>query len=55
MLHVINSCIVKLGKLVAVSKVYRGVVGGVLPDSFWTWAACQPALADHWAGSQPSD
>ena len=32
--HAINSCIFKIGKLTAACKVYRGVSGGVLPDSF---------------------
>lgn len=35
-LHVINSLIVKVGKTTKASKVYRGVSGGVLPESFWT-------------------
>ena len=34
-LHVINSSIVKLGKLTQLTKVYRGVEGMMLPDSFW--------------------
>ena len=34
-LHVINSSIVKLSKLTHVTKVYRGVSGGVLPEAFW--------------------
>ena len=34
-LHVINSCIVKLGKLMPAQKVYRGIAGGLLPDNFW--------------------
>ena len=33
--HVINSAIVKLSKLTIATKVYRGVGGGVLPESFW--------------------
>ena len=34
--HVINSAIVKASKLTMATKVYRGIVGGVLPDAFWT-------------------
>ena len=34
-IHVINSCIVKAGKLTVASKVYRGVSGRVLPATFW--------------------
>lgn len=34
--HVINSAIVKTSKLTKVAKVYRGVVGGLLPETFWT-------------------
>lgn len=34
-LHVLNSAIVKLGKLTRVEKVYRGIAGGLLPESFW--------------------
>ena len=34
-LHVLNSCIVKLSKLTKVTKVYRGMGSGVLPDAFW--------------------
>ena len=34
-LHVINSAIVKLGKLTQATTVYRGLGGGVLPDEFW--------------------
>ena len=33
--HVINSVIVKSSKLTRARKVYRGVAGGVLPESFW--------------------
>ena len=33
--HVINSAIVKVSKLTTATKVYRGVAGGVLPESFW--------------------
>ena len=33
--HVINSVIVKSSKLSKARKVYRGVAGGVLPESFW--------------------
>ena len=32
----LNSCIVKLSKLTKVTKVYRGMAGGVLPKEFWT-------------------
>ena len=35
-MHVINSAIVKSSKLTVAAKVYRGVAGGRLPDSFWT-------------------
>ena len=34
-LHIINSSLVKLSKLTYVTKVYRGVSGGVLPEAFW--------------------
>jgi hypothetical protein len=34
-LHNINSCIVKLGKLMPAQCVYRGISGGLLPDGFW--------------------
>lgn len=34
-LHVINSAIVKLGRLAKPRTVYRGVKGGVLPRQFW--------------------
>lgn len=33
--HAVNSAIIKLGKLTRAEKVYRGVSGGLLPDSFW--------------------
>ena len=33
-LHVLNSAIVKLGKLTRVERVYRGIAGGLLPDSW---------------------
>ena len=33
--HVINSAIVKSSKLTKAGKVYRGVAGGALPESFW--------------------
>ena len=33
--HVINSAIVKTSKLTKATMVYRGVSGGVLPQSFW--------------------
>jgi hypothetical protein len=35
-IHVINSAIVKLGKVIKAQSVYRGVSGRVLPSSFWT-------------------
>jgi ankyrin repeat protein len=35
-IHAINSMVVKASKLTKVGRVYRGVSGGVLPDSFWT-------------------
>ena len=31
----INSSVVKLGKLTQAGTVYRGITGGVLPDEFW--------------------
>lgn len=34
-LHVINSAVVKLGKLMHAAKVYRGISGRVLPEQFW--------------------
>ena len=34
-LHTINSAIVKLSKLTVATKVYRGVSGMALPESFW--------------------
>ena len=34
-MHSINSGIVKSSKLTKATKVYRGVAGGKLPDSFW--------------------
>ena len=34
-LHVINSSVVKLGKLTQSGTVYRGITGGVLPEEFW--------------------
>lgn len=33
--HAINSCIVKASKLTKAAKVYRGMAGGVMPESFW--------------------
>ena len=33
--HVINSAIKKTSKLTTVARVYRGVAGGILPESFW--------------------
>jgi hypothetical protein len=35
-LHVINSAVVKLGKLMQATKVYRGISGRVLPEQFWS-------------------
>ena len=35
-LHAINSAVVKLSKLTKATKVYRGVAGGTLPQSFQT-------------------
>ena len=35
-LHVINSAIVKIGKLTRATKVYRGISGRGLPRQFWT-------------------
>ena len=34
-MHVINSSIVKLGKITVACKVYRGISKGILPDDFW--------------------
>ncbi len=34
-LHVINSAVVKLGKLTKAGTVYRGLSGGTLPEEFW--------------------
>ena len=34
-LHAISSCIVKLSKLTAATRVYRGVAGADLPQTFW--------------------
>jgi hypothetical protein len=34
-LHVINSAVIKLGKLTFAGKVYRGVSGRALPEEFW--------------------
>ncbi|CAK0838498.1 unnamed protein product [Prorocentrum cordatum] len=34
-LHVINSALIKLSKLLSVVKVYRGVERGMLPECFW--------------------
>lgn len=33
-IHVINSAVVKLGKLTPAGKVYRGISGGILPENF---------------------
>ena len=35
-LHVINSGIVKGGKVMKAQTVYRGIAGGLLPPEFWT-------------------
>lgn len=35
-LHVVNSAVVKMGKVQKATKVYRGIKGGVLPAEFWT-------------------
>ena len=32
---VLNSAIVKLSKLTTVTKLYRGLARGALPDAFW--------------------
>jgi hypothetical protein len=34
-IHVINSCIVKMGKLTQAKPVYRGMSLRILPDQFW--------------------
>jgi len=34
-LHVVNSAVVKLGKITVASTVWRGISGGVLPTAFW--------------------
>ena len=34
-IHVINSCIVKMGKLTKAVPVYRGMSGRIFPNSFW--------------------
>eukprot|EP00966_Prymnesium_polylepis_P293171 6771400-Prymnesium_polylepis.1 len=34
-MHVINSAVVKLGKLTVATKVYRGISGRLLPEQFW--------------------
>jgi len=34
-IHVINSCIVKMGKLTEAKPVYRGMSGRLFPPSFW--------------------
>lgn len=34
-IHGINSCVIKLGKLTRVTKVYRGLAGMSLPAEFW--------------------
>jgi hypothetical protein len=36
MIHAINSMIIKASKLTKAARVYRGVGGGVHPESFWT-------------------
>ena len=35
-LHAINSAVIKLGKLTAAKKVYRGIQGKSLPEQFWS-------------------
>jgi len=34
-IHVINSCIVKMGKLTVAKPVYRGMSGRLFPNAFW--------------------
>ena len=34
-IHVINSCIVKMGKLTVAKPVYRGMSGRLFPETFW--------------------
>ena len=34
-IHVINSCIVKMGKLTKAQPVYRGMSGRIFPEQFW--------------------
>ena len=34
-IHVINSCIVKMGKLTVAVPVYRGMSGRIFPEEFW--------------------
>lgn len=34
-LHIINSAVLKLGKLTKAGTVYRGLSGGTLPEEFW--------------------
>ena len=34
-IHVINSAVVKLGKLTVATKVFRGISGRLLPQQFW--------------------
>jgi Leucine-rich repeat (LRR) protein len=34
-IHVINSCIVKMGKLTVAKPVFRGMAGRLFPDTFW--------------------
>ena len=34
-IHVLNSLIMKLSKVQPAERVYRGTLGGVLPDRFW--------------------
>ena len=47
--HVINSAIVKLGKLMEPHKVYRGLCGRLMPDAFWSHAVVGGAT-DHTRG-----
>ena len=35
-IHVINSCILKLGRLMHPARVYRGMAGGMLPPEFFS-------------------
>ena len=68
-LHVINSAVCKLSQLTVVTKVFRGVHGGVLPPEFWRpdrhavrggveWAflstTSDPTVAFEYASSRPA-